>query len=99
MKIKKFKFFESGSSIKYDDVIVDTGDDLETDELKKFDIIKKYFPYEHVSGIIDYEEGIVDLNFDNKFTIRGHYHEKTQTLPSILTYDQNEYDLNFHFFK
>ena len=100
--VKKFHHFIKESLQTYSNVTIDTGDDADTEELKKFDIIKKYFPFNEVFGIIKWEEGIVYLNFDNgKFLIKGKYDSETETLPSIFTINGDQYttnyNINFHF--
>ena len=100
--VKKFQSFIKESIQTYSNVTIDTGDDADKDEPKKFEIIKKYFPFNEVSGTIKWEEGTVDLNFDNgKFLIKGKYDPTTETLPSIFTINGDQYitkyNINFHF--
>jgi len=99
LNFNKWNLNESAvTSSKYPHIKMDLGDDAEPgleDEEAKLDIIKKYFPFEHVYGILEYETGLVDLNFDN-FTIKGQYDSASETLPCKFDIEGMNYDFNYH---
>ena len=98
MYIKKF-----GDYIveKYDNVKIDGGGGDQEHAIKddhdRLDIINKYFPFNTVSGKTSWEEGIVDLSFDDgRMTIKGQYITGEDIMPSTLSIGEESYDFNWH---
>ena len=98
MHIKKFDDFIVE---KYDNVTIDGGggdrDLAIKDDHDRLDIINKYFPFNNVSGRTAWEEGIVDLSFDDgKITIKGKYVPNEDIMPSTFSIDDESYKFNWH---
>jgi len=99
MLIKKFHTFNENNNI-WDNVNFSSEFRLypDEDEFEKFNIIKKYFYYEKVTGTDDWETGVVDLSFDDgKFTIKGKYDNNTETTPALFTIGSTSYNFVFHY--
>lgn len=98
MKIKKFDNFLNEN--KYPNVNIQGGDSQDTaipDDTMRLDIINKYFPFKDVSGYTVWEQGEVNLTFDNgAMTVKGKYRTNDDTMPSILTIGDDSYEFNWH---
>jgi hypothetical protein len=98
LSFNKWNLNENITSSKYPHIKINLGDDTGSqlrDEESKLDIIEKYFPFDHVYGVIEYESGLVDLNFDN-FSIKGNYDSTSETLPCKFDIEGLNYDFNYH---
>ena len=99
MLIKKFHTFNENNNI-WDNIKFSSDFRLDPDEneFEKFNIIRKYFYYEKVTGIDDWETGEVNLSFDDgKFTIKGKYDNVTEEMPALFAINNTSYNFGFHF--
>ena len=85
--IKRFVQF-TNETIQYNDVypwvLIKCDDDSYNDtETSKLNIIRKYFPFDDVKGVVSYvDDSDVELNFDSgKMTILGKWNGASDTLP------------------
>ncbi len=82
---------------KYTNVLLVNFDDAEnylSDEEEKLDIIKKYFPFQNVKGLIDADKNSNQLIFDNGIEIHGDFHDDNNISAFII--NGSEYEFNYH---